>query len=261
MVKYSVVTINIGSYEIVHEIEDKSVNAEYILITDDPNLTSRTWDIKLIKNKHPEDNFYTVFYIRYHIFDYINTDIAVVIDGSIGIKKNFDHVINTMVEQNKDCCLFLHNYNITLEHEYETWGLLRNYSTEQINKIKELVGDYWYYEYQGLYVKTISIIRNTKDIEKWNQLTFEYCQMLAYGESKVDRLDQTIWSYILNKYFADVIHPLCFPFEIINGEDPYFIWYNHGSNERITSDISDEIKDTFDYYVFNRKAELCKLLD
>ena len=107
--KYSVVTINIGGYELVHEILEKSENAEYILLTDDHSLKSDTWTIKYIENEFIDDPFYTVFKIRYNIFDYVNTDIAFIVDGSIRINKNLDIFIQKMEENNSDCCLFLHN--------------------------------------------------------------------------------------------------------------------------------------------------------
>ena len=36
--KYSVLTYNVGGYEKIHEIKEKSPNAEYIYVTDDPTL-------------------------------------------------------------------------------------------------------------------------------------------------------------------------------------------------------------------------------
>ena len=44
MEKYSVLTYIIGDYEIVHEVKEKSPNAEYILVTDNPNIKSDTFD-------------------------------------------------------------------------------------------------------------------------------------------------------------------------------------------------------------------------
>ena len=41
-VKYSVLTYIFDGYEIVQEIEQKDPEAEYILVTDDPNLKSDT---------------------------------------------------------------------------------------------------------------------------------------------------------------------------------------------------------------------------
>lgn len=259
--KYSVVTINIGGYEIVHEIAEKSDNAEYIYITDDPTIKSETWTIKLIDNEFPQDNFYTVFKIRYNIFDYINTDTAIVVDGSIGIMKNLDILIDEMNNNNKDCCLFLHNYNTTLNDEYSAWSMFRNYPTQHIEKIKEIVGNEYFYSYKGIFVKTLTVIKNTENINKSNQLTFEYTKMLCYeNDKKVDRLDQTIYTYILHKYFEGLINPLYLSSDILNS-GKYFQWYIHNTNKRCYSIINEEYKKIFKYYAFNKEVEISHILD
>ena len=257
--KYSVVTINIGSYELVREIEVKSENAEYILITDDPNLKSETWTIKLVENKYPKDNFYTVFNIRYNIFDYINTDIAFVIDGSIKIVNNLDIFIEKMEENNADCCLFLHNFNWTLKQEYIAWTEWRNYPDEQVEKIKKIIGDYWFYDHKGLFVRTAMIQKNTNDINKWNQLSFEYCKLLKYNkDSEVDRVDQTISSYILQKYFYDTIRPIYVSIELLN-TGKYLQWFGHGNNRRLYSIPNNNIRSIFKPYFFDKDVATIEL--
>ena len=52
MEKYSVLTYIIGDYEKVHEIKEKSPNAEYILVTDNKELTSsRLFTCSLVKER------------------------------------------------------------------------------------------------------------------------------------------------------------------------------------------------------------------
>lgn len=257
--KYSVVTINISGYEIVHEILEKSKNAEYILLTDDRSLKSDTWTIKYIDNEFPSDPFYTVFKLRYHIFDYINTDIAFMIDGSIQVKKNLDIFIQKMEENNSDCCLFLHNYNKTFAEEYYAWECLKDYSHKQTEKVKYLTGDKWFNDYKGLAARTILIQKNTENIKKWNNLTFEYCKLLKSNEetSKVDRLDQTIFSYIAQKYFENIINPIYVSLNILNNSE-YFAWFIHNSYTPLFSSPSPQ-NIIFDYYFFNKKVEICKL--
>lgn len=255
--KYSVVTININGYELIHEIQEKSENAEYILLTDDHSLKSDTWTIKYIENEFPEDPFYTVFKLRYNIFDYINTDIAFVIDGSVQINKNLDIFIEKMEENNNDCCLFLHNYHWNLEQEYYAWNGYRNYPCEQTDKIRNLIGEKWFLN-KGLLARTLIIQRNTQTIKKWNDLTFEYCKMLCFGNSRVDRLDQTIESYLAQRYFFDSINPLFLSLEILN-EGTYFNWYIHGTNDLLKSIQFESTKKYFDYYFFNKKVNICKL--
>ena len=47
MKKYSVLTFNLGGYEVIHEIPKSAINPEieYIYVTDDDSITSDTWTI------------------------------------------------------------------------------------------------------------------------------------------------------------------------------------------------------------------------
>ena len=43
--KYSVLCYIFNGYEQVREVQEKDPNAEYILVTDDPKLKSKTWKV------------------------------------------------------------------------------------------------------------------------------------------------------------------------------------------------------------------------
>ena len=45
MAKYSILCYIINNYENVKEVIEKDPNAEYILVTDDKNLKSSTWNV------------------------------------------------------------------------------------------------------------------------------------------------------------------------------------------------------------------------
>ena len=47
MKKYSVLTFNVGGYEIIHEITKEAINQEieYIYVTDDETIKSDTWTV------------------------------------------------------------------------------------------------------------------------------------------------------------------------------------------------------------------------
>jgi len=255
--KYSVVTINIGGYELVHEIQEKSDNAEYIMLTDDCTLQSETWTIKYVDNEYSEDPMYTVLKLRYNIFDYINTDIAFVVDGSIQVNKNLDIFIRKMEESNSDCCLFLHNYHKTFRQEYYAWELARNYPHQQVEKIIELVGENYFNNNKGIVCRTVFAQKNTAYNRKLNSIVFDYCKLLKFDKYKADRLDQTILSYVIQQYFYDILNPLYFSIELINDTE-YFTWYSHNSYIKLYTLRNKDITD-FKYYFFDKEVNLCKL--
>ncbi len=43
--RYTVLTYIFNGYEQVHEVGEKDFDADYVLVTDDPNLKSETWRV------------------------------------------------------------------------------------------------------------------------------------------------------------------------------------------------------------------------
>ena len=84
--RYTVLTYIFGGYEQVHEIEEKDPEAEYLLITDDPNLKSDTWQV--LHHPMPDMSLFARCYqVRFHPFRFAHTPMVVRVDGSIKIKK------------------------------------------------------------------------------------------------------------------------------------------------------------------------------
>ena len=71
------------------------------------------------------------------------------------------------------------------------------------------------------------IQRNTKVNNDLNRMTFALLKYLAPTGKQIDRLDQTIGSFIINKYFSNMRimwwdERLC--------HSQFFTWYPHNSN-------------------------------
>lgn len=90
---YSVLTFIFNEYEIVREIQHLDDNAEYILVTDNPNLRSSTRTIVLDEKLFDLSTFDKCYYVRFHPFEYVHTDICLRIDGSILIKDRLTPII------------------------------------------------------------------------------------------------------------------------------------------------------------------------
>ena len=46
-------TFLFGNYEKMHEVAVKTPNCDYVLVTDNKDLKSNTWNIKYVDNPHP----------------------------------------------------------------------------------------------------------------------------------------------------------------------------------------------------------------
>ena len=122
---YSILTYIFAGYEHVHEITNKKDDVEYILVTDNPKLTSNTWHIVYWNDNNMTD-FDKVCYVRYHPFEFVSCDICVKIDGSIEIKNgDLSNIVNKFNDY--DMCLMIHPERNTLFDEYQAWIWYKNY--------------------------------------------------------------------------------------------------------------------------------------
>jgi len=133
MHKYSILTFVIGKgYEKVHEIENRQDHVEYLLITDDDELKSNTWNVifdkDLLQYKTP---FERCFRVRYNVFKYCTTDICVTIDGSMHVRGSLDKLIDKFNDGKYDICLMPHPLWSDFNTEYSAWIRMRNYPIQQ----------------------------------------------------------------------------------------------------------------------------------
>lgn len=251
MKKYSIYTFNIGGYEVLHEIENPSPNCEYIYVTDDKTLTSSTWTVVYVENEHPEDNFKLCWDIRYNPFKYCSTDVVIRIDGTTQPFGNTDIIYDEFINGGYDIGLFLHPSRQTMVEEYAVWEEHRKYPREQSVKALSFMLNEGYdiVNYKGMYQLNFIIHKRNKVNEDILMMTHALCRYLAPEGKIVDRLDQTIMSFVINKYFKD-LKVLPIDDTVLNGS--FFKMYWHGSTKQIPVDITTTPK-----YLFNKEVKPC----
>ena len=116
--KYTILCYNINHYEIVHEVLEKDPNCEYIMVTDDKTLTSRTWTIIYDETLEGLSTFDKCYSIRFNLFKYATTDICIYIDANILVKKPLQILIDKMEAGKYDMCMMPHPLNNTFMPEY-----------------------------------------------------------------------------------------------------------------------------------------------
>lgn len=254
MKKYTVITFNIGGYEVLREIQHKSPNAEYIYVTDDRSITSRTWDVRYIDNPCPEDNFYTCFQIRYNPFDYASTDVVLKIDGALQILDKTDDIIDYFNKGEYDICLLAHPKRYTIPEEYNVWCNTRGYSREQADRVMSYMQGQGYdlANYRGLYQTGFMIQRRSSVITELNAAVLSLTRELAPKGKKADRLDQTISSFVLNSRFSERMKVMVVDERILHSK--YFCWFRHGTWEE--APFNGEFLKP---YLFNKPAEPARL--
>ena len=253
--KYSVLTYNINGYEIIHNIPKECMNPEieYIYVTDDHSITSDTWNV-VYADDLTGSTFDKCYQIRFNPFNYVHTDIVMRIDGSMGITRDVMPIFEYFVNGNYDAAVMPHPTRTTMYPEYCAWVQQRGYPVDQANKCINFfaANDYDAMNYRGLYQYNFMIQRNDGFNNAWNEMTYKILKALATEPDTVERLDQTIGSFVLNKFFSDknimpVGQYIC--------DGLYFNWYVHNTENRMVCDDRNNIEP----HLFNKSCYLACL--
>ena len=245
MENYTVLTYIIGDYETVHEFEfdpTTTPHVEYLLITDNKDLKSDTWKVIYDESLVNDDlePFDRVFAIRYNLFKYASYDICVRIDGSIGVIKPLNEIVQTFIDGNYDGCLNIHPGRDNIIEECFAWVMMRNFSPYKALYQIKYIKDIFNYDFntKGLIEQNITISRrgtlsNSIDNDMKKMMVDGNIFNFINGDNKkhYTRLDQTlITSLIFSKYQN---FKWMFIRDSIFGENGFFNWYAHGENNKL----------------------------
>lgn len=257
MPEYTVLCYIINKYEVVHEILEKDPKAEYILVTDDPTLKSDTWKVVYDASLEGLSTFDKCYAIRFNLFKYATTDVCVYIDANILVKKPLEPLIQLFNGRCYDMCLMPHPLRATFYPEYCAWVNGRNYPAKQANKFFKMLADSHYDpEYKGLFQGCFKIVRRGKINDDFERLTMAFLKYLG-TEKEIERLDQTVYTYVLNYYFSN-IKVLPVSEQILRS--PYMQWYWHNSNNPNMNIFYDINKPDLKW-MFNKHVECLYLKD
>ena len=233
--KYTVMTYIFGGYEFPHEVMEKDPDAEYLLITDDPNLKSATWQVVYdpsLKGRNPIEANYDV---RLHPFRYAHTDVVVRLDGSIELKKSLAPLLKAFNDGGYDRCLMIHPARNNFAQELECWVTQRHYPQEVGDRTLRMM-EAWGYDvdgYQGMFQGCFEIVRDTPKNRDINRLTYALMKYTG-GEDAIDRLDQHIFSFVVNSQHPD-LKVLPVSENLITMGSKWAQWYIHKSMRPISN--------------------------
>ena len=229
--RYTVLSYNMGSYEVIHPVLEKSDRARYIMVTDDPDLKdeSGTWEI-VVDDTLTGTPFDKTLQVRYNPFKYTEDTIVVKIDGSVGVNKSLDNLIDKFEKEPYDMSLMVHPTRNTFIEEYTAWCQSRQYPPEHANFVLTFINNVEAYPVEtvkGLCQLCYWIQRRNKLNEDANRLIYAWCKYLAGRNDGVERVDQIIASFVLTKFFGSA-NIMWVDQRMYQSE--YFTWYAHNSN-------------------------------
>lgn len=239
--RYTVLTYIYGGYELVHEVVEKDPEADYVLVTDDPRLKSDTW--RVIHDPMPQLSVFGKCYeVRFHPFRYCSTPIMVRIDGSIGVKRSLKPLVDDFERGRYDRCLMIHPHRNLLQDEYDMWINTRRYPAGQAGKCMAAMQRMGYdLQQRGMIQACFEIVRNNQANTDLNDLTFGLLTLL--GEpGRIERLDQTVTSFVLQRFFRKM--KVMAVSESIITDGDLMQWYLHHSETPIPLK-TDEVQPYF----------------
>lgn len=224
---YTVLTYIFGDYEQVHEIAEKDPDADYILVTDNPSLRSSTW--RIVLDEMPGLNAMEKCYeVRYNPFRYARTELCVRLDSSIGIRGSLRPFAKKMQEGGYDRCLMVHPSHRTMQEEYDAWIYYRHYPQEHADyALASLRRTGYDMQYRGMFQACFEVVRNNALNEEINRMTLKLLRDFA-PDGRIERLDQTWLSSVINRHFAERLKVLPVSESIVGSE--LMTWYWHNSN-------------------------------
>lgn len=233
--KYTVIECILNDYEPVREVKHAKPEVHYLLITDSKKLKSKTWDVHHI-SEYPcldeiKDFIGILNYVRYHPFDFADTNVAIYIDASMLINKPLDKLYEDFVNSNSDIGLAIHPYRTNVYDELHAWQRARGLSADDVNAQIKLFGKTAFNK-AVLFQSGLIIRRNVKIVNIIDDITWSFLKLTAV-DCYSTRLDQTVLTYVLATYFSGVKFFL-FTQHLI--QSSYITWCKHGSDQPILID-------------------------
>lgn len=260
-IKYSVLTFNFGGYENFREIKPEvyNPNVEYVYLTDNRDITSTTWNVKYLDiPSECLSTFEFVYKLRYSPFDYVTNDVVLIIDGSVEINMDLGFLIQHFIDNGYEYAVMPHQEVNTSIQQYLQWAYLRIWDLPQLEKAIKFLNDQNYdvINYKGQYLATVQIQKKSSFTNQLNALTYQFCKMIGDIEPKsrlgIERIDQIILSFVLNKWFSDK-KVLALNSDMLNGNE--FTWYDHSSDSPPRN-----VKRIVKPYLFDRECQLTSLV-
>ena len=112
MKRYTVLCYIMNNYENVHEVEESDQEAEYVMVVDDPSISSKTWKVIYDKELASMPSIFDRCYnVRFNLFKYANTPICIYLDANVQIHKSLKPLVDVFESGKYDMCMMPHPLN------------------------------------------------------------------------------------------------------------------------------------------------------
>lgn len=174
--KRAVYSTLIGDYETLRELEiPLEPDVDYLMFTDDPNLTSKTWQLVAVEKTWPHDMSRSQRVIKTIGHPRLNEyEATIYVDNNVVLKKPASEIFEQTLVQN-DIAIAHHSLRNSLADEFEA---VAKSNLDTTARVKEQLSHYQKTWPELLEAKPLwcgmLIRRNTTQVQEFNRIWYEH---------------------------------------------------------------------------------------
>lgn len=188
-------TVLTGGYDRLNELPEKLPNWDYICFTDNPEVSSDSWEIRTIDHKSGLDpvRLSRHFKINNHLVDQ-GYGLSVYVDANIRIRGNLDTFLSHALPIGSSCAVLLHPFLHSLKQEAQQCIAVGKDSGELVQKQYEYYTSEMGFDDRFPHINARMLIRRSGSpaIQQLMETWFE--QLLNWS-----RRDQLAFNYALSQ--------------------------------------------------------------
>jgi len=226
--KYTVLTFEFGDYDYLRRPKEVDPDAEYICVTDD-DLYSDVWKIVHDPRLDGKDPLYKAYYVRYHAFEYASTDVVVVVDASMLLRKSLGYIVDVFNKHGRDYGVMLSNM-LDDEQKFEFWTKDHpRLSKQDDDNVRAMIRKLGFGNLKGSIGTGIRILRRTKRTIRLDKHIWRYA--LATGhEGKPNRMDEIIMHHVIAKEYMNMKFMI---YSMQLAQSPYISYFGHHTDIKV----------------------------
>ncbi len=188
-------TIITGTYDHLNEIPNKMLGWDYICYTDNPNLTSDSWEIRLLEESTDLDSVRKSrhYKINNHLIDQ-NYYVSIYIDANIKIRGNLDSFLIQALPKDAVFSVLLHPFSNSLEQELHSCIKAKKDDDAILRKQYNYYTTKCGFKDETPHINARLLIRKTGDKGIRQTMEVWFDQLLKWS-----RRDQMAFNYAYNK--------------------------------------------------------------
>lgn len=203
--KYTIISYLFNSSEHLNEVKCASSDVRYLLITNNTRLKSKTWEIHQYTEyqclSSLTDVLSVIYYIKYHPFEFCDTNVCFTVDSNICILKSLDKLYDDFTHSSSDYGLSVHPYRTNIYDELSFCHNANAITTLEVQSQKHLFGK-TFFNKVVLFQSNIILRKKGKVSDAIDGLTWNFLKLTS-TDADVSMLDHTILTYVIATYMSN----------------------------------------------------------